>query len=148
MSDILIREMRLSDLSGVLEVERDSFALPWSEQSFRDEIEKNPLSTYLVAVKGDAVLGYVGAWKILDEGHITNIAVKKSHRGRGIGELLLSNLIDEFAKESIASITLEVRVSNVPAQNLYKKLGFLSAGTRPNYYEDNREDALIMWYRR
>jgi ribosomal-protein-alanine N-acetyltransferase len=91
------------------------------------------------------VVGYGGLWLNVDEGHITTIAVAPEYRGRGIGELLLNGLIDQALTLNIDMLTLEVRVSNVVAQQLYLKYGFRPSGTRPRYYTDNGEDALIMW---
>lgn len=91
------------------------------------------------------IVGYGGLWLSVDEGHVTTIAVAPEYRGRGIGELLLNGLIDQAVALSADMLTLEVRVSNVVAQQLYLKYGFRPAGTRPRYYTDNGEDALIMW---
>lgn len=91
------------------------------------------------------VVGYGGIWLILNEGHITNIAVKEEYKGNGIGNHLLEGLILYCIKNGIENMTLEVRESNIIAQNLYRKYDFISSGKRPNYYSDNSEDALIMW---
>lgn len=91
------------------------------------------------------IVGYGGLWLMVDEGHITTIAVAPSHRGQGIGELLLNGLIDQAIDVKATRLTLEVRISNEPAQRLYLKYGFQPSGTRPRYYTDNGEDALIMW---
>ena len=91
------------------------------------------------------IVGYGGLWLSVDEGHITTIAVAPEYRGRGIGELLLNGLIDQAIDVKATRLTLEVRISNEPAQRLYLKYGFQPSGTRPRYYTDNGEDALIMW---
>ncbi len=91
------------------------------------------------------IVGYGGVWLTVDEAHITTIAVTPTHRGQGVGELLLNALIDHAYELHAQTITLEVRVSNTAAQKLYIKYGFQPAGTRPRYYTDNGEDALIMW---
>jgi ribosomal-protein-alanine N-acetyltransferase len=91
------------------------------------------------------IVGYGGLWLSVDEGHITTIAVAPEYRGRGIGELILNGLIDQGMALNADMLTLEVRVSNLVAQQLYLKYGFKPAGTRPRYYTDNAEDALIMW---
>lgn len=91
------------------------------------------------------LVGYAGLWLSVDEGHITTIAVVPEYRGRGVGELLLNGLIDQAMVLNADMLTLEVRVSNVIAQQLYLKYGFRPSGTRPRYYTDNGEDALIMW---
>ena len=99
---------------------------------------------YLVAETDGQVVGYAGAWVILDESHITNIAVKETYRGRGIGKLLTRALLQYLSNLGASYATLEVRVSNERAQSLYKGLGFVSVGKRKRYYEDNQEDAYLM----
>ncbi|HEY8344109.1 MAG TPA: ribosomal protein S18-alanine N-acetyltransferase [Bacillota bacterium] len=142
---VRIEPMRLEDLEGILEIEEASFPIPWSRKSFLYELLENERAFYLVAREEDRVQGYIGMWMILDEGHITNLAVHPRARGRGIGELLLKTLMAESRSRGIDRLTLEVRVSNLVARSLYAKLGFVSAGIRPGYYLDNNEDALIMW---
>ncbi len=91
------------------------------------------------------IVGYGGVWLSVEEGHITTIAVDPTYRGRGVGELLLNGLVDQAINLNADMLTLEVRVGNVVAQQLYLKYGFKPLGTRPRYYTDNGEDALIMW---
>lgn len=143
--DIIIREMTIEDIEQVLEIEKESFTTPWSEEAFKTEIEENVLAVYIVAEHEGKVAGYGGFWRILDEAHITNIAVKSSARGKGIGDVVLMGMIDYCRINRVPNMTLEVRVSNVTAIGLYKKHGFMEAGIRPGYYTDNHEDALIMW---
>lgn len=130
-------------LDGVLAIENESFAHPWSREAYLAEL-KNPMAHYIVLTENDAVAAYGGFWQILNEGHITNIAVKKSERGRGLGTHLMQELLHLAQSLSITALTLEVRVTNTAAQNLYKKFGFQSAGIRPGYYPDG-ESAVIMW---
>lgn len=104
----------------------------------------NKLARYIVAVHDDKVIGYCGIWLVLDEGDITNIAVDPDYRGQHISSLILSNIIELCRNEKISSITLEVRKSNVIAQSLYKKFGFISEGVRKGYYQDNGEDCILM----
>ncbi|HEY8363124.1 MAG TPA: ribosomal protein S18-alanine N-acetyltransferase [Tissierellaceae bacterium] len=143
--DIIIRTMELKDLDRVMEIETESFTTPWSRDSFLLEITKNRLAKYVVAEIDGLVVGYGGIWLIIDEGHITNIAVDKRYRGLGIGKKIIEGLIDLCKNNGITSMTLEVRKSNFVAQNLYRKYGFVEAGIRPNYYADDNEDAIIMW---
>lgn len=143
--DIVISAMTSEDIDQVLDIERLCFSLPWSEESFRMEVEKNQCARYLVARTGNRVIGYVGMWVILDEGHITNLAVHPDYRGNKVALKLMENLIILARKMRIEKLTLEVRSTNFIAQNLYKKLGFCIAGVRKGYYADNKEDALIMW---
>ena len=144
MSEPVIRFMRLKDVDQVAEIEEATFARPWSRESFRQELERNVAARYLVAETEGQVVGYAGAWVILDESHITNIAVREDARGRGIGRKLTAELLQILSNLGACYATLEVRVSNLRAQNLYKSLGFVSVGKRKRYYEDNNEDAFLM----
>jgi len=137
--------MTASDIDRVSEIEKICFSTPWSREAFRMEVEENKCARYVVAVCDDQVVGYGGMWLIIDEAHITNVAVHPDYRGRGIGEAIMRSLVDKATSLGAVRMTLEVRVSNEIAQNLYKKLGFYSAGIRKQYYADNNEDALIMW---
>lgn len=132
-------------LDGVLAIERSSFPTPWSRASFLNELYTNNYAFYYVCLWENKVVGYAGMWIILDEAHITNIAVHPDFRRCGIGELLLDTLIKEAVKLGAERMTLEVRISNIPAQRLYEKKGFVRSGIRKGYYTDNREDAIIMW---
>ena len=142
-SEIIIRRMNVDDVDGVAAVEAATFPTPWSRDAFASEM-KNVAARYLVAEKAGTVIGYAGAWIILDESHITNIAVLKDERGQGIGRALTHGLLQYLSNLGAAYATLEVRKSNEVAQNLYKSLGFIKLGVRKRYYEDNGEDALIM----
>ncbi len=143
--DITLRRMTLKDLDDVLAVEHRCFSAPWSRQAFLSELADNHFARYIVAEHAGRVIGYAGVWLIVDEGHITNVAVDPDYRGRRLGETLMRALMAECAAHGIVRMTLEVRVSNVIAQNLYRKLGFEAVGVRKGYYTDNNEDALIMW---
>ena len=143
-NDCVIRRMTLNDLDAVAAIEAATFPTPWSRDSFRQELERNVAAQYLVAEMDGQVIGYAGAWIILDESHITNIAIEESRRGLGYGRALTTALMQYLSNLGAAYATLEVRRSNLRAQNLYKSLGFVELGVRKRYYEDNREDALIM----
>ena len=143
--NISIREMREEDLDRVMEIEKEAFTPPWSREAFLLELTKNLLAKYIVVLVDGEVVGYGGIWLILDEGHITNIAVDQKHRGLGIGNRLLEGLIQLCIDRNIRAMTLEVRKSNEIAKSLYKKYGFQEYGIRPKYYQDNNEDAIIMW---
>ena len=143
--DIVIRAMTEEDIDAIVEIEKEAFSTPWSKESFLTEIRDNLLAKYIVAEIENKVVGYGGIWLILTEGHITNIAVKKEYQGLGIGNKLVEGLIIYCTSRGIDSMTLEVRKSNIVAQNLYKKYGFIYYGIRPKYYSDNNEDAIIMW---
>ncbi|MBQ8555228.1 MAG: ribosomal protein S18-alanine N-acetyltransferase [Clostridia bacterium] len=142
-SDIIIRRMTLADVGGVAAVEAATFPHPWSCDAFESEM-RNIAARYLVAEKNGQIIGYAGAWLILDESHITNIAVLQSERGQGVGKALTHGLLQYLSNLGAAYATLEVRKSNAVAQNLYVSLGFIKLGVRKRYYEDNGEDALIM----
>lgn len=143
-NDCIIRRMTIADLDAVAAIEAATFPTPWSKDSFRMELERNVAARYLVAEKAGEVIGYGGAWIILDESHITNIAIAESQRGHGYGRLLTEALMQYLANLGAAYATLEVRKSNIRAQNLYKSVGFIQLGVRKRYYEDNNEDALLM----
>lgn len=137
--------MALRDLDGVMHVERRSFSAPWSRQAFMTELIDNQFARYFVAECEGRIVGYAGVWLIVDEGHVTNIAVDPDFRGIHLGERLLSTLVETCAAYGARRMTLEVRVSNTVAQRLYHKFGFVGVGIRKGYYTDNHEDALIMW---
>ncbi len=143
-SNMLIRRMVLEDAVQVHAIEEATFASPWSLESFQKEMTDNPCARYLVAEKAGEIIGFAGIWIILEEGHITNIAITEKERGNGYGEMLTKALLQYAANLSVEYITLEVRRSNLRAQGLYGKLGFASVGYRKRYYEDNGEDALLM----
>lgn len=139
------RPMLLSDVPQIAAIERETFTAPWSAEAFVNEIKHNHFARYTVMELDQAIIGYGGMWIIMDEAHVTNIAVREPFRGRGFGEMLLRRLMRTAADQGARSMTLEVRVSNETAQNLYRKLGFRHNGIRPRYYTDNQEDAYIMW---
>lgn len=147
---VFICPMEVKHIPEVCELERICFASPWREIMFSEELEKNPLSRYFVLLDRQEpakVVAYAGYWKIIDEGHITNVAVRPEWRKQHLGEYLMQQMMAFASAEKIQAMTLEVRESNQVAQALYRKLGFVVEGVRKKYYEDNREDALIMWYR-
>lgn len=133
------------DIKGVFDISTSSFSIPWSIESINGELN-NPLAKYIVARDeiNDLVVGFVGIWIVVGEGNITNIAVHPDYRGNGIGDKLLSSLINLCYDLNCSLINLEVRESNYKAQNLYKKFGFNIDGIRKGYYEDNKENAILM----
>ncbi|MDO6851209.1 ribosomal protein S18-alanine N-acetyltransferase [Priestia megaterium] len=142
---IKFRLMEVKDIDQVVKIEEKSFMTPWSSEAFQNELTNNQFSTYIVMEEGENIIGYCGTWIVIDEAHVTNIALLPDYRGKGLGELLLRNVMDVLRKLGATSMTLEVRVSNHIAQSLYQKLGFKPGGIRKNYYSDNNEDALVMW---
>ncbi|SDJ93621.1 ribosomal protein S18-alanine N-acetyltransferase [Natronincola ferrireducens] len=145
MEELEVRRMLLKDIDDVVEIEKRCFPIPWTRGAFETELRKNKLALYFVGLWRGKVVGYGGMWLIIDEGHITNIAVHPDYQGRKVGEAIVEAIIEEAKARRIYRITLEVRKSNDIAQNLYKKLGFITCGIRPGYYSDNGEDAMIMW---
>ena len=135
-----------NDIDGVLEVSNLSFSSPWSRSSYEQELS-NSLAKYFVAKIDDKVIGFIGTWIIVDESHITNVAVHPDYRKLGIGSMLIEAMIDYCEEKKCAAYTLEVRSSNKPAISLYEKHGFNVDGIRKEYYQDNKEDALLMWRR-
>ena len=143
---IAIREMEIDDLSQVMEIENATFAVPWTEMGYFSFLMRED-TLFLVAEEEGKILGYCGLLMVLDEGDITNVAVEKSRRGQGIGEALVRELAARAARRGIALLHLEVRQSNQAARGLYRKLGFLEDGLRKGYYEEPREDAVLMTLR-
>lgn len=145
MPEITIRRMTLADAPGVHAVEAATFAIPWSLQSFEEEMTRNACARYLVAeTETGEIVGFAGVWIVIDEGHITNIAVREDYRGQGIGKRLTEELMQYAANLGVVYMTLEVRRSNLTAQHLYTSHGFIQVGVRKKYYEDNGEDAFFM----
>lgn len=142
--DEIVRRMKLEDLDAIEEIEKGCFSVPWSRASFEKEIAENKCARYLVVETEGRPVAYAGMWLILDEAHITNIAVHPDFRRRGYGRLVTHSLMQLASDLCMSFITLEVRRSNEAAQALYHQLGFIDVGYRKRYYEDNHEDALIM----
>lgn len=145
LESVEVTKMTLDDLDDVMVLERLSFTIPWSREAFIEEISNNMFALYISARVGGMVAGYAGMWKVCDEGHITNVAVHPEYRRNGIGGMLVEKLISLAQREGIKRMTLEVRESNIAAQELYTKYDFMIEGFRKGYYSDNGEDAIIMW---
>ena len=143
MSETVIRRMTLADVDGVHAIEEATFPRPWTREDFVKEMTQNACARYLVAEQAGEIVGFAGAWIVLDEAHITNIAVARARRGQGVGKALTRGLLQYAANLGVVYATLEVRRSNGVAQGLYKGLGFVYVGLRKRYYEDNGEDAFI-----
>jgi len=146
MAEPFIRRIREEDVVQIHEIEKLCFAMPWSEESILHDVKENVVARWLVLDGGEGqVLAYAGMWFVLDEAHVCNVAVHPEHRRKGYGRMIFEAL-EQLAKEnSMSMMTLEVRRSNIAAQNLYHACGFLDVGYRKRYYEDNKEDALIMY---
>lgn len=139
-----IRPMEIMDLQQVCAIEMDTFSDPWSRESFQEGIE-NEQRIYFVAEEEGHIFGYCGMWAIAGEGQITNVAVERQSRGKGIAGRMFSKFLQCGIENGLTSFTLEVRVSNHGAIALYEKFGFQSAGIRKDFYDHPKEDAMIMW---
>jgi ribosomal-protein-alanine N-acetyltransferase len=165
-----IERMLLEDIPAVMEIEKTAFPRPWPEKAYRYELTENPNAHFVVARILNApaqparrnwlsqllkpmpasaapvtqLVGFAGMWMYVDEAHIATIATHTTWRGRRIGERILMNLMREAQQRQASLVTLEVRISNTVARNLYLKYGFEEVGRRKGYYQDNLEDALLM----
>lgn len=135
--------MNESHVAPIAALEKLCFSDPWNEDAIGSELN-NPLSCWVVALDGDRLVGYVGAQSVLGWADMMNLAVNPDYRRMGIGERLVTELIDRLKEQKVTCLTLEVRASNVTAIALYDKLGFEQVGRRPNYYFHPKEDALIL----
>ena len=144
MQKIQIRKMEPIDIPEIVEIENKTFSVPWTEESFVKELSNN-CAHYIVLKLDERLIGYGGFWKILDEAHITNVAIKKEYQGVGYGKKLIRKLIDEARMLKIQRMTLEVRESNIRAIKAYKQFGFIIEGKRRRYYTNPIEDAMLMW---
>ncbi len=150
MPKLFFEDMKEAYLDEVFKIEEVSYGEHhWSKDSFRTEI-KNSVSNYVCAFLDDetgkrVLVGYCGMWQIFEEAHITTLAIHPDYRGKKIAQALLIHMFENLYKEKIKFVTLEVRISNTAAIKLYEKFGFKSLGVRKKYYQNNNEDALIMW---
>jgi [ribosomal protein S18]-alanine N-acetyltransferase len=135
--------MTAADIENVIAIERASFQFPWSTRFFLDELQVDCARSILAEVEG-RIVGYVLFWSLPEEVDIHNIAVHPDFRRQGIGRLLLEQVVDAARRQERVRVTLDVRFSNAPAQNLYRSFGFVIRGLRKGYYSDNGEDALVM----
>lgn len=143
MAEIIIREMEESDIPAIMEIEHSSFTTPWSEISFLSEIYKKNGITKVALFEGK-LIGYICVNYVLHESHILNLAVHQDFRERGVGTILMNEILRELKKKGCVFIYLEVRVSNAGAQAFYERFGFTAASTRKKYYAHPDEDALCM----
>lgn len=140
----MIRSMKLSDLNQVSEIENEAFSHPWSKEDFEVELQSNPYALYFVLVEDDLIKAYIGIWLIYERAQITTIAVKKDFRSQGLSKILMNFLDTVCIENNVEEVSLEVRVSNIKAINLYNSFGFIEKGIRKDYYQDNHEDAYLM----
>lgn len=143
--EVTFRKMTVADVEAVYQIEVLSFTLPWTKEAFYYEMLENQHAYYVLAETVDGIVGYCGLWLVLDECHVTNIAILPDQRGKKLGEKLMVAAMDAAKENGAKTMTLEARVSNTIARNLYEKLGFKNGGIRKSYYSDNFEDAIVMW---
>lgn len=141
---IRVRIAKSSDLDDIYELDVQTFAMPWSKEALSYDILENDSAFVIVAEYEGEFAGYADIWTVLDEADLNSIAVRVDFRRKGIGDAIMLAMIEMLSTSGVATINLEVRVSNMPAIKLYKKYGFNECGVRPGYYLDNGEDALIM----
>ena len=142
--NVMIRKMTLDDVEQVIAIDCVSFSLPWHERSFRFELTDNPASRCWVAEVDGKIVGMIVVWLIVDEVHVATIATHPEFRRQGIAKNLLAHALQHMSSEGAQSSFLEVRASNLAAQDLYRKFGFEESGVRRRYYRDNDEDAILM----
>lgn len=145
MNDFEVLDLTLKQIDDIVEIEKLSFKTPWTKEAFISELTRNKCAKYRAIVDNEKVVGYGGMWIMIDEAHITNIAIHPEFRGIGLGNLIMEDLLNVARNNGARSMTLEVRTGNITALNLYKKFGFLEVARRKGYYQDTGEDAIIMW---
>jgi len=134
-------------IDDIFQIELKCFDIPWSKADFEREFKSNKFAVYVVAYDDEKhkIVGYGGMWHVVNEGHITNIAVLKEYRRQGIGMRIVEKLQSIAKNKEMIGLTLEVRRGNQEAISLYRKFGFILSGIRKEYYSDTKEDAIIMW---
>lgn len=140
---VVLRDMMGADVAAVVAIERASYAVPWSEATFRGLLRRRDAETVVADCDG-VVIGYSAFWRVLDQGELGNVAVAAAWRGRGLGERLVREMLARAAQHGVREVFLEVRPSNTFARRLYERLHFASVGRRRNYYQSPTEDALVL----
>lgn len=138
--------MKAEDVPEISRLEREAFSMPWSEEDFEGMI-RSENARYYVAEKEGAILGGCGLYIVLEEASITNVVIRREARNQGVGTDLMRHMMEMCGRDGVKAFTLEVRVSNKAAIHMYEKVGFVSEGIRPGFYEKPAEDAMIMWKR-
>ena len=139
-----IRFMEKKDVTEVVAIEKSIFSMPWSETDFLNALD-HPQNIYIVVEEQGIIQGYCGLWAVLEEGQITNVAIRMEKRGQGYGYQMMEKLLQIGDSRGLEAFTLEVREGNHRARKLYAKLGFEESGIRPNFYDKPKENAVIMW---
>lgn len=138
--------MKAEDVPEISRLEQEAFSMPWSEEDFEGMI-RSENARYYVAEKDGVILGGCGLYIVLEEGSITNVVIRREARNQGVGTELMRHMMEMCGRDGVKAFTLEVRVSNKAAIHMYEKVGFISEGIRPGFYEKPVEDAMIMWKR-
>lgn len=144
LTTLRFEPLQEAHIAPILAIESRTNGAPWSERSFRNELD-HERGIFLVAIVGGEVIGYGGVWLVIDEAHVTTVAVAQEHQRQGIGERLMVELLKKSKERGMLCSTLEVRAGNGAAIALYEKLGYVVSARRKGYYPDNREDAIVMW---
>lgn len=146
MSDsVYIREMTEEDIDEVYEIESKTYSTSWSKKILTHEVVENKHAYYVVIEYDDKIVGFAGMWVVFDDAQVTNIAITPPYQGRKLGEKLFRYMLESAVVLGVERLSLEVRVSNIVAQNMYRKFGLVPGGIRKGYYSDNNEDAIVMW---
>lgn len=145
MGKVSIRKMQITDVERIIEIEKVSFATPWTYDIFYHELIENHYAHYYVIEWEGIVVGYAGMWVVIDETQITNIVILPEYRGKQLGKRLFQHMLSTAITHGTKQLSLEVRKSNIIAQEMYAKFGLVPGGIRKNYYTDNQEDAIVMW---
>lgn len=145
MISITIHPMKEEDINQVLEIENLSFLDPWTRRMYLAEVRERNNSYFIVAKCGEKIIGYGGFWLVVDEAHLVNLAIHPDFRRQSIGTQIMHYLLTLAKQLEAKRATLEVRESNIVAQNFYAKFGFIPVAYRKKYYSDTKEDAVIMW---
>jgi len=140
----MIRSMVIGDLESVCTIENEAFSHPWILDDFLSELSSNPYANYFVLEEDNQIIAYVGLWIMFEKAQITTIAVKSNYRGLKYSKELMSFADDLCVQNNVNQMSLEVRISNIKAINLYELFGFIKCGIRKDYYQDNHEDAYLM----
>ena len=140
----MVRRMKAKDVPAVAQIEKECFSQPWSEHSLMRYADDKD-SIFCVCEIDEVIVGYAGMYYVYPEGDITNVAIRGEYRGNGYAKALLEHMISVSKEHGVTEFTLEVRISNTKAARLYEKLGFKNEGIRKNFYDNPREDAVIMW---
>ncbi|MDD4320917.1 MAG: ribosomal protein S18-alanine N-acetyltransferase [Acidaminococcaceae bacterium] len=139
-----IRRMTAADIPLVITLTKDLFKDEWSQETWLTEVN-NSISCYTVLELNEQIIGYAGYWLVAGEAQVVRVAVASKFQGQGLGDLLVADMIERAMDEGALAMSLEVRESNKPARKVYEKNGFVESGIRPNYYQDDHENAVIMW---